>query len=126
MNTFFDVNTTITFEQVKEFGAITGDNGPIHSVNGIVQGGLILGMLPKWLSMTADGEQFDKSGKLAVSMILDAKFRRKLPSNIPITVRFEYNTSSVKYTKINWNIKREMVEYCSGTWVIYKTPIDNK
>lgn len=117
----FDVNTIITFDQVRQFGILTGDNGPIHSEKGIVQGGLILGMLPKWLAETSDGKKFSESGRIAVSIVLNAKFRRKLQADNPFVVHFNYTTPGDRFTKINWHIRDESSEYCSGDWIIHKS-----
>lgn len=117
----FDVKTIITLDQVKQFGILTGDNGPIHSEKGVVQGGLILGMLPKWLSETSDGEKFSESGRIAVSIILNVKFRQKLQADHPIIVHFDYRAPGDRFTKINWHLRDELIEYCSGEWIIHKS-----
>ncbi len=109
-----------TFEQVIEFGKFTGDDGPVHSVDGIVQGGFILGMLPKWMITVMNENNIQRMPK-AVSIMLESKFRNKLKSNTPATVSFEFNTSQRLLSKINWRIFDDNLEYCSGTWIIHKS-----
>ena len=108
-----------TFDQVIAFGNLTGDNGPVHSKDGVVQGGYILSMLPQWLKDTMDGKEFIKGSKHAVSIMLDVKFRNKLNSNQNAFVRFKYSPGS-KFTKIFWEIYDHEKEYCSGNWIIHK------
>jgi hypothetical protein len=111
---------TFTLEQVKEFGELTGDNGPVHSIDGVVQGGFILSMLPQWLKMTGDGQEFIKGSKQAVSVMLDVKFRNKLVADQKVLVKFTYIPSN-KLTKINWEVYDREKEYCSGNWIIHKS-----
>ena len=116
----YDLPVTFTLEQVKQFGELTGDNGPVHSVDGVVQGGFILSMLPQWLKLTKDGQEFIKGPKQAVSIMLDVKFRNKLIADQKAFVKFTY-TPSIKFTKLNWEVYDNEKEYCSGNWVIHKS-----
>jgi hypothetical protein len=109
-----------TFDQVIEFGKFTGDDGPVHSVDGIVQGGFILSMLPKWM-VTVMNENNIQRMPNAVSIMLESKFRNKLKSNTPATVSFEFNTGQKSLSKVNWRVYDDNVEYCSGNWIIHKS-----
>ena len=120
MQRICELPISFTFDQVIEFGNITGDNGPVHSVDGVVQGGFILSMLPQWLKMTSDGREFIKGSKQAVSIMLDVKFRNKLNAGQNAFVKFTY-TPSTKFTKINWEVCDGEKEYCSGSWIIHKS-----
>ena len=109
-----------TFDQVIEFGKFTGDNGPVHSIDGIVQGGYILSMLPKWM-VTVMNEHDIQRLPNAVSIMLESKFRNKLKSNTPATVSFEFNISPKSLSKVNWKVFDDELEYCSGNWIIHKS-----
>jgi hypothetical protein len=111
---------SFTFDQVLKFGELTGDNGSVHSVDRVVQGGFILSMLPQWLKDTSDGQEFIKGSKQAVSVMLDVKFRNKLIADQTAFVKFTYTPNS-KLTKINWEVYDSDKEYCSGNWIIHKS-----
>jgi len=119
MQRTYKLPISFTFDQIIAFGDLTGDNGNVHSIDGVVQGGFILSMLPQWLKDTGDGQEFIKGPKQAVSIMLDVKFRNKLIANRPAFVKFTY-TLSTKFTKINWEVCDNEKEYCSGNWVIHK------
>lgn len=125
----FTVTVTITKQQILEFGRLTGDDGPVHSVAGVVQGGFIISMLPQWLKLTEDGQNFIQGPKQAVSVMLDTKFRNKLLADTPVNVTFDYGDTGTRVSKIKWTVHDTQKEYCSGSWVIHKTemkfnPID--
>jgi len=120
MQRVYELPILFTFEQVRQFGELTGDNGPVHSVDGVVQGGFILSMLPQWLKDTSDGQEFIKGAKQAVSIILDVKFRNKLVADQNAFVKFTY-TPNTRFTKILWQIYDNEKEYCSGNWVIHES-----
>jgi hypothetical protein len=120
MQRIAELPISFTFDQVIAFGNLTGDNGPVHSIDGVVQGGFILSMLPQWLKMTSDGQEFIKGSKQAVSLMLDVKFRNKLIANQKTFVKFTY-TPSIKFTKILWEIYDNEKVYCSGNWIIHKS-----
>jgi hypothetical protein len=120
MQRIVELPISFTFDQVIAFGNLTGDNGPIHSIDGVVQGGFILSMLPQWLKDTSDGQEFIKGSKRAVSLMLDVKFRKKLIVNQKVLVKFIY-TPNNKFTKILWKIYDTDNEYCSGNWIIHKS-----
>jgi hypothetical protein len=114
-----------TKEQVDNFGKLTGDNGPIHSVQGVVQGGFILSMLPQWLTQTPIGIEFIQDSKQAMSVMLDSKFRNKLMAGDQAEITFTFGNTESMLSKINWKVHKGAHEYCSGKWVIYKSFIDN-
>jgi len=120
MQRIAELPISFTFDQIIAFGNLTGDNGPVHSVDRVVQGGFILSMLPQWLKMTGDGQEFIKGSKQAVSIMLDVKFRNKLISNQKAVIKFTYTPSNT-FTKINWEIYDNEKEYCSGNWIIHKS-----
>jgi hypothetical protein len=109
-----------TFDQVIEFGKFTGDDGPVHSVDGVVQGGLILSMLPKWIVTVMANNNLQRMPN-AVSVILESKFRNKLKSEQPATVSFEFKVGPRSSSKVNWRVFDDNLEYCSGYWIIHKS-----
>ena len=120
MQHVFELPISFTFDQVVKFGELTGDDGPVHSVDGIVQGGFILSMLPKWLVTVIEQNNIRRLPK-AVSIILESKFRNKLESGKTVLVRFELESLSGSLSKINWRIFDSDKEYCSGRWIIHKS-----
>lgn len=114
---------TISFssEQVKSFGEITGDNGPVHRVDNVVQGGLIISSLPKFLSDIMTRDNLHTGYTHSKSIILEAKFRNKLFANYPVNVEFLYNNNKSLVSKLNWRIYDSNMEYCHGYWVIHKS-----
>jgi hypothetical protein len=117
----YTVPIQFTRKQVNDFGLLTGDNGPVHSIDGVVQGGFIISMLPQWLKQTKDGSEFAKGPKQAVSLLVDTKFRNKLPSETPAKITFTYNEPGTTFSKILWRVHDDSIEYCSGKWIIYKS-----
>jgi hypothetical protein len=119
------LTTQISFsqKQVIEFGRITGDNGPVHSQDLVVQGGLIVSCLPKILNDIMTRDDLHEGYTHSVSAVLEAKFRNKLPADKIVTVSFEYANPSAKISKLNWRLYDDNLEYCSGFWVIYKSRI---
>lgn len=109
-----------TFDQVIEFGEFTGDDGPVHSVDGIVQGGFILSMLPKWI-LTVVKENNIPLMPNTVSIMLDSKFRNKLKSGKHATVSFEFNVNNTPLSKVAWKVFDDNLEYCSGIWILHKS-----
>lgn len=120
MQHVFELPVSFTFDQVRQFGELTGDNGPVHSIDGVVQGGFILSMLPKWLVTVIEQNNIRRLPK-AVSVILESKFRNKLESGKNVTVSFEFEVLGKSLSKINWRIFDSEKEYCSGKWVIHKS-----
>jgi hypothetical protein len=111
----------VTKEQVFEFGKITGDSGPVHSVDLMVQGGLIISCLPKILNDIITRDNLHEGYTHSVSMILEAKFRNKLPADKLVTVNFTYEDPAKLISRLNWRVYNEDIEYCFGKWVIYKS-----
>jgi len=118
----FTLSTTVAFsrKQIEEFGRVTGDDGPVHTVDGIVQGGLIISSLPKIFTEILDRDGLNEGYTYSVSMIMNAKFRKKLPADTTVSVDFSYQDPKSKISKLTWRVYRETTEYCSGNWVIYK------
>lgn len=110
-----------TKEQVLEFGKITGDSGPVHSIDLNVQGGLIISCLPKILNDIMTRDNLHQGYTHSVSMILEAKFRNKLPAEKMVTVDFTYEGPANLISKLKWRVYSENTEYCFGRWVIYKS-----
>ena len=114
----------VTQEQVNAFGELTGDNGPVHREDGVVQGGFIVSLLPKLAKQTFNGAGIF-FGAHSVSMMLDAKFRNKLPVNKLVTVEFGYNPrKNTPLIKLTWRIFDSDINYSEGNWIVYKTNID--
>lgn len=120
MRKIYTLPIYFTFDQVIEFGNFTGDNGPVHSVDGIVQGGFILSMLPKWIVTVMKENNIPRMPN-AVSIMLESKFRNKLKSDKHATVSFEFDVSPKSLSKVNWKVFDNDLEYCSGVWVIHKS-----
>ena len=110
-----------TKEQVLEFGKITGDSGPVHSIDLNVQGGLIISCLPKILNDIMTRDNLHQGYTHSVSMILEARFRNKLPAEKMVTVDFTYEGPAKLISKLKWRVYSENTEYCFGRWVIYKS-----
>ena len=121
MSTTLILPIYFTLEQVQDFGRITGDDGPVHSVQGIVQGGFIISMLPKWLNQLLAEHNLLTGMDHSVSMILEAKFRNKLAANTLANVSFSYSEPGVTVSKLNWRVYDDSREYCFGKWVIHKS-----
>jgi hypothetical protein len=114
----------VTQKQINAFGELSGDNGPVHSEDGIVQGGFIIGLLPKLAKQTFNSAGIF-FGAHSVSMMLDAKFRNKLPANKQVTVKFGYKPrKNTPLIKLTWQIFDSDKNYCEGHWIVYKTNID--
>jgi hypothetical protein len=109
-----------TFDQVIEFGKFTGDDGPVHSIDGIVQGGFILSMLPKWMVTVMKENNIPRMPN-AVSIMLESKFRNKLKSGTHATVSFDINVGAKSLSKVYWKVYDNDIEYCSGNWIIHKS-----
>lgn len=122
----FDVDILVTFDQVKQFGLLTGDNGPIHSELGIVQGGLILSMLPNWLGQIECDSEPDTGNTFSVSAMHTAKFKNKLPSDTWVKINFSHNGLNKRATKIFWRIYDDQIDYCAGEWLVCKTSFDKQ
>lgn len=119
----YSISDQISFSQnqVDEFGKLTGDDGPVHSVNGVVQGFLIISSLPKILNNIMTRDNLHAGYTHSVSMILEAKFRNKLPAGKTVTVEFTYENPKAIISKMNWRLFDDQQEYCYGKWVIFKT-----
>lgn len=119
----YSLSATISFskDQIREFGRITGDDGPVHSVDEVVQGGLIISCLPKILGDIMTRDNLHSGYTHSVSMILEAKFRTKLPADKLVTVEFRYENPRTVVSKLNWRVFDNDTEYCYGCWVIYKS-----
>lgn len=117
----YELPVSFTREQVQQFGEITGDNGPVHSIDGIVQGGFILSMLPLWLNQIIKDNDLGRGLERSVSMMLDAKFRNKLQSNKLVKVSFSYDVAGNTISKMEWRVFDNDTEYCFGKWVIHKS-----
>lgn len=117
----YDLPVTFTLEQIKQFGELTGDNGPVHSVDGVVQGGFIISMLPQWLNTVIIQNNLGTGLVRTVSMILETKFRNKLHAGKQVYVRFGYDVAGKTVSKLIWAVFDDEMEYCSGRWVIHKS-----
>lgn len=112
------VPISFTQEEVNNFGRLTGDAGPVHSIDGVVQGGFIISCLPKWLKQV-EGNPI--SGyEHSVSAMMDVKFRKKLPVNTPVFIEFMFNDVGRKIGKILWRVFDSDSTYCNGEWIVYK------
>ena len=117
----YSIPIQFTKEQVVDFGRLTGDDGPVHSIDGVVQGGFILSMLPKWLNQIIAEHDLGTGLERSVSIILDVKFRNKLQSGKSVKVSFGYDVAGKTISKLEWRLFDNEKEYCSGKWVIHKS-----
>jgi hypothetical protein len=108
---------TVTKQQVLDFANLTGDNISIHVNDGVVQGGLILSMLPQWFALTKDDSNFSKSIKDSMTVKLECRFKKSLLSDKQVNITFNYTVLKLGMSNINWKIHDE-IEYCSGSWIV--------
>jgi len=109
---------TITKQVVLDFANLTGDNSAIHIDGGIVQGGLILSMLPQWFKLAKNDGNFTQIFKDSMTVKMDCKFSSPLIADTPVNINFNYTPLKFRISRINWTISGDM-EYCSGDWIIY-------
>ena len=112
------VPISFTQEEVDNFGRLTGDAGPVHSIDGVVQGGFIISCLPKWLSQL-EGNPI-KGYEHSVSASMTVKFRRKLVAGTPTNIEFKFCGVDGKIGKISWHISDSEYIYCEGEWLVFK------
>ena len=119
------ISTQVIFteQQIKDFGLLTGDDGPVHAIDNVVQGGLIMSCLPKFINEAFVNNNIQKVHFKSVSAILEAKFRNKLLANKTVIAEFKFHDSASSVLKVDWKIYDNSVEYCAGKWVIYKSNI---
>ncbi len=117
------ISTQISFSQnqVDEFGRLSGDDGPIHSVHGVVQSGLIVGSLPKCFRKLMIENKLLEGYTHNVSVILEAKFRKKLYVDTMVTVEFTYNTLDTNNLHLEWQVFDDQTRYCNGMWIVHKS-----
>lgn len=113
-------NISFSVDEVVQFGKLTGDDGPIHSIKHYVQGGLIVSTLPKWLREVLQEKKLLNTEFAFVTLIIDARFRNKLPSNTDVMLQFTYDKFGKMSTKMNWKIYSDDIEYCHGSWILFK------
>jgi hypothetical protein len=117
------VSTQISFSQnqVDEFGRLTGDDGPVHSADGVVQGGLIISSLPKCFRKLMIENKLLEGYTHNVGVILEAKFRKKLYIDTAVTVEFTYNTLDTNNLHLEWQVFDSQTRYCNGMWIVHKS-----
>jgi len=108
---------TVTKQQVLDFADLTGDNISIHVEDGIVQGGLILSMLPHWFKTAKNDGNFPQIFYDSMTVKMDCKFSNPLIVDTPVNITFNYTPLKFRISRINWTISGD-IEYCSGDWII--------
>ena len=108
---------TITKQQVLDFAILTGDNSAIHVEHGVVQGGLILSMLPHWSKIAIELGNFPKIFNDSVTVKMDCRFNDPLVADTPVNITFNYTPLKYRMSKITWDIAGD-IKYCSGDWII--------
>jgi hypothetical protein len=108
---------TVTKQQVLDFANLTGDDSAIHVDGGIVQGGLILSMLPHWFKTAKNDGNFPQIFKDSMTVKMDCRFNDPLIADTPVNITFNYTPLKFRISKISWAISGDM-EYCSGDWII--------
>ena len=107
------ITIIVTKQQILDFANLTGDNSSIHLVDGIVQSGLILSMLPQWSNVAKDDGNFILPNNNITSKF-DCKFRNPLFADTPYNITFTYEPLKLQFYKITWQIEKN----CSGVWII--------
>jgi hypothetical protein len=107
----------VTKQQVLDFANLTGDDSAIHVEGGIVQGGLILSMLPQWSKIAIELGNFSLIFNDSMTVKMDCKFSNPLIADTPVNITFNYTPLKFRISKISWEISGDM-EYCSGDWII--------
>jgi len=108
---------TITKQQVLDFANLTGDNLKLHVEDGVVQGGLVISMLPLWSKIAVYYGNFPQEIKTSMTVKMDCKFKNPLLANTEVNITFSYKPLKLKMSQINWTIY-DTKEYCSGAWII--------
>jgi hypothetical protein len=111
------IQITVTKQQVLDFANLTGDDIALHTEHGVVQGGLILGMLPQWFKLAKIDGKFSQALVDSMTVKMDCKFVNPLFADVPVNLTFNYTPLKLRMSKINWTIVGDM-EYCSGDWII--------
>lgn len=107
-----------TQKEVDDFGRFTGDSGPVHSVDGVVQGSFIISCLPKWLGKVSGNPVIGYEH--SVSAAMNVKFRRKLTAGNQAYIEFNFNDTGSKVGKIIWRVFDTEHTYCNGEWIVFK------
>ena len=108
---------TVTKQQVLDFANLTGDDSAIHVEHGVVQGGLILSMLPHWFKLAKNDGNFPQIFKDSMTVKMDCRFNDPLVADTPVNITFNYTPLKYRMSKITWDIAGD-IKYCSGDWII--------
>jgi acyl dehydratase len=112
----YSKTASITLAEIQAFGAITGDNQPIHSVKGICQAGLIVSLLPKWAVQIPELQQILALGAMTVA--LESKFKHPIMAMDNVTVTFEIDKITKPMLKLQWKVTSNNTVHCEGLWKI--------
>lgn len=110
---------TITKQQILDFANLTGDDSAIHTVEGVVQGGLILSMLPKWFCAAKEDGRFTQSLEDSITIKMNSRFTNPFFADDKVHITFNYNPLKLGMSKITWTI-HDYIEHCSGEWIVIK------
>jgi hypothetical protein len=113
-----NIPITITQQQILDFANLTADNSAIHIEGGVVQGGLILSMLPYWSKIAIELNNFPQMFNDSMTVKMNCKFSNPLIADTPVNITFDYTPLKFRISKISWVISGD-IEYCSGDWIIY-------
>lgn len=111
-------NYTFTFAEVLAFGIVTQDNQPIHSIEGIVQAGLVLATLPKFGFLAPEVREILATGAMTVG--IESKFRRPIRVFETLIITFEVDNPGSKLLKLQFKIAHNDTICCDGIWKILK------
>ena len=104
-------------QQVLDFANITGDNISIHILDGVVQGGLIIGLLPFWFRKAKDDGNFPQEIKTSMTVKMDCKFIKPVIADTLYNITFTYEPLKRNFCKITWQIHGSE-KNCGGEWIV--------
>lgn len=110
---------SFTFAEILAFGTITHDNQPIHSVQGIVQAGLVLATLPKFGFLAPEIREILTQGAMTVG--IDSKFRHPIRAQDALTITFKVDKIIGPMLKLHFTINCKDIICCEGIWKVLQT-----
>ena len=110
---------SFTFAEVLAFGALTQDNQPIHSIEGIVQAGLVLATLPKFGFLAPEIREILTTGAMTVG--IESKFRHPIRVHKTLITTFTVDKITGPMLKLHFTITCDDNVCCEGIWKVLKT-----
>lgn len=110
---------SFTFAEILAFGVITQDNQPIHSIEGIVQAGLVLATLPKFGFLAPEIRAILTQGAMTVG--IESKFRCPIRAHDALIITFSVDKITGPMLKLLFTITCKDIICCEGIWKVLKT-----